>query len=246
MVLNMKYKKVYLKSIDSTNKYTIKNIKQLDDKTIVYADEQTSGKGRNNRTWISSERSNLYFTIVLKPNLKDISVLPNITQYMAVVLCKTFNRYGIIAQIKWPNDVLVNGKKIAGILCETVFKGSDLEGVGVGVGVNLNMTQKFLDTIDQPATALNLLLKTKIDRKRFLDELLQLFFEDYDEFLDVGFLNIRDEYIQMAMFLDKKIRVLVFDEIFIGLAKDIDESGRLILLDENNIEKIVSIGDVIC
>lgn len=242
----MKHRKIYLKKIDSTNNYALKNFNKINDKTIIYADEQTSGKGRNNRIWISSEKSNLYFTILLKPDLEKLTILPNITQYMAIVLCRVFEKYGTAAHIKWPNDILVDGKKIAGILCETVFRGSDLEGIALGVGVNLNMSEDFLKKIDRPATALNILLGHKINRKKIFEDVLKIFFKEYDIFLDKGFLNIRDEYIQKSMFLNKKIKVVVFDKVFDGLAKDIDETGQLILLTPDNKEKIVNIGDVIC
>jgi BirA family biotin operon repressor/biotin-[acetyl-CoA-carboxylase] ligase len=243
----MKHTKIYLPKIDSTNNYVLKNITNLDDKNVVYAGKQTAGKGRNNRVWVSSQQANLYFTIVLKfeTGFKKISVLPNITQYMAVVLCRIFKKYAVDARIKWPNDILVDGKKIVGILCETVFKGSDLQGMALGVGVNLNMTEDFLQTIDQPATALNVLIGKKIDRKKFLDELLDEFFENYNNFLNDDFLSIRDEYKKNLISLNKQVKVNIFDEIYEGRIKDVDFMGQLILEQKNGDDKVVNIGDVI-
>ena len=241
----MNHKTIHLKKIDSTNDYALRNMAKLEAEITIYADEQTAGKGRNNRTWISSQKSNLYFTIILKPDLKKFTVLPNITQYMAIVICRILEKYEIIAQIKWPNDILVDGKKIAGILCETVFKGSNLEGIALGVGVNLNMSEDFLAIIDQPATALNVLLGKRINRRKFLDILLDEFFENYESFLLQGFVCIRDEYKQKLISLNKSVKINMLDEISEGIIRNIDLIGQLILEQKNKQKIIVNVGDVI-
>ncbi len=231
--------------IDSTNKYAIQNINSFESKTIISADKQTNGKGRNNRNWVSSEPNNLYFTIILKSsNDNFINILPNISQLMAILLCRVFENYEVKAEIKWPNDILVGGKKIAGILCETSIKNNEIQGLALGVGVNLNLSENFLNKIDQPATSLNMLIKNSVDKKNFLEQLLNEFSFSYSGFSQSGFHLIRDEYKEKSCFLDKKIKVVIFDEIYEGLAKDVDENGQLLLMLDNGMQKNINLGDI--
>jgi len=178
-------KKIYFPKIGSTNDYAVENINDIEDKTVIFADIQTKGKGRNARHWVS-EKNNLFASLVLKPqfNFKEKYTLNALTHYTAVVLARVFKKkYSLETKIKWPNDLVAEGKKIAGILIETVIEGCFLQGVIVGIGVNLNLEEKSLGKIDKPATSLNILLKREINRDEFLDFLLKEFFIQYDELL---------------------------------------------------------------
>jgi BirA family transcriptional regulator, biotin operon repressor / biotin---[acetyl-CoA-carboxylase] ligase len=243
----MRFKKIYLPVTTSTNDYALQNIRGLEDKTIIFADVQTKGKGRNARTWVS-EKNNLFTSFVLKPkyDFHKKNTLHALTQYSAVVLTRVFqDKYLIEAKIKWPNDLFVGDKKIAGILTESVIQGDVLQGVVVGIGVNLNCGQDVLEKIDKPATSLHILAGREIERDAFLDFLLQEFFIQYDALLEKGFLLIREEYILKNMFLGKQVKAVVFDQTYCGIAEEIDEEGRLVL-DCKGKKKIISIGDIIC
>lgn len=240
-------KKITFTKIESTNKYALENIDKIGDKTVVIARIQTKGRGRNARNWVS-KKNNLFASLVLKPQykLEKEYTLNALTHYMAVVLARVFKKkYSIETKIKWPNDIIADGKKIAGILIETVIQGYFLQGVVIGVGVNLNMDRKSLETIDKPATSLNILLKRKINTDRFLDYLLEEFFTQYDELLKRGFLLIKEEYNRRNMVLGKMIEVDVFNKKYYGMVKEIDDKGQLVL-NCNNTEKIISVGDIIC
>ncbi len=240
-------KKITFTKIESTNKYALENIDKIGDKTVVIARIQTKGRGRNARNWVS-KKNNLFASLVLKPQykLEKEYTLNALTHYMAVVLARVFKKkYSIETKIKWPNDIIADGKKIAGILIETVIQGYFLQGVVIGVGVNLNMDRKSLETIDKPATSLNILLKRKINTDRFLDYLLEEFFTQYDELLKQGFLLIKEEYNRRNMVLGKMIEVDVFNKKYYGMVKEIDDKGQLVL-NCNNTEKIISVGDIIC
>lgn len=108
-VINGVYK---LRKVDSTNLYAKKHIETLDDRTVILTKEQTAGRGRLNRSWIDLGKNNVFMSIVLKPSETYQEVYSNITQYLSVVLCHALEYYGLKPQIKWPNDVLVNGKKL--------------------------------------------------------------------------------------------------------------------------------------
>lgn len=106
--------------IDSTNTYGVKNFDDLEDKTIITANEQTAGKGRFERVWVSKNCENIYLSFVLKPQNKNY--LSNLTQYLSAAAAKVIETYGITPEIKWPNDVLVNGKKYAGFCVKVYLK----------------------------------------------------------------------------------------------------------------------------
>lgn len=237
---------IQLEEVDSTNSYAKKNISNIEDKTAIITKKQTSGRGRLNRSWVDLGEENLFLSIVLKPSETFKEIYPNLTQYLSVVLCKVIESYGIKTQIKWPNDVLIDGKKIAGILSETVMQGQKLKGIVLGVGVNLNSNQEKIDAIpNKIATSLNIETQKAIDLKEFLNKLLTEFFEHYDEFLQSGFLQIKDDYIKRNCFLGKELKVQVFNYIESGIAKAVNDLGELVLEDNNKREIVLTIGDII-
>lgn len=239
-------KVIQLEEVDSTNSYGKKHIDEFGDKTAIIAKKQTSGRGRLNRSWVDLGEENLFLSIILKPSETFNEIYPNLTQYLSVTLCKVIESYGIQTQIKWPNDVLIDGKKIAGILSETVMQGQKLKGIVLGVGVNLNSNQKKINAIpNKIATSLNIETQKAIDLKEFLNKLLTEFFEHYDEFLQSGFLQIKDDYIKRNCFLGKELKVQVFNHMESGLAKAVNDLGELVLEDNNKREIVLTIGDII-
>ncbi len=260
---------IFFETIDSTNTYAKLNIDDLEDKSIVYTNLQTKGRGRFDRTWVNLGSENIYMTIVLKPSpvilnsFQDLTnkqlydnetarciseclkTYSNLTQYLSICLCKQLENLGLNPKIKWPNDVLVNGKKISGILAEAVFKGQKLKGIVLGIGVNLNANLQDVSSIDRPATSLNLELGKNIDKPEFMKKLLEEFFEGYDNFLEHGFKSIKNDYESMACFLGQEIKVAIFDIIKKGFAKGFDDNGNLILIaKDGEIEKI-NMGEII-
>ena len=236
---------LYLKEVDSTNKYAKENISQIKDETLVYAEVQTAGRGRVARIWNFMAGQNVYASIVLKPSSELKEIYSNLTQYLCIVLAETFEEYGIDASIKWPNDIRINGKKISGILAEAVIDKGCLQGLILGFGVNLNCKKEEIDNIDQPATSLNLETGMEIDREIFLKKVIDKFCLRYNRFIEEGFLLIREDYLRRAEFLDRTVTVRIFDKNISGIAKDITENGALKLVDDNNKEHVLLIGDIL-
>ena len=238
---------LYLEEIDSTNKYAKENINDIDSMTVVYTYKQTDGRGRLQRKWNYAGEDNIYASIILKPSGQMRDIYSNLTQLLCVILAEVFEEYDIYPQIKWPNDIRVNGKKISGILAEAVTSQDGfLQGIVLGFGVNLNAKIDFLSKIDQPATSLNIETGEFIDKEKFLKKVTEKFCLYYNDFLEEGFLLIREDYKSRAEFLDKKVSVKVFDKIYEGIAKDVTESGALKLIDSNNKEHKLLIGDILC
>lgn len=240
-------KRLYLETVDSTNLWAKQHIAEIDDKTVVYTFNQTSGRGRLNRAWNNIGEDNIYATIVLKPSGSMKEVYSNLTQYLCLVLAQTMEEYNVTPKIKWPNDIQINGKKISGILAEGVGVNSDgnFLGIVLGFGVNLNTSKEILEQINQPATSLNIETGVNIDKNLFLKKVLDRFCLLYDRFIEEGFPLIKNEYIKRASFLDKNVSVKVFDNIVSGKATGVTDNGALKIVDNNNTEKILLIGDIL-
>ena len=120
-----------------------------------------------------------------------------------------------------------------------------LDGIVLGVGVNLNCDKSGLEKIDQPATSLNIEAGMPISKEKFLNILIERFYLGYNNFIQKGFALIRDDYIKRINFFDKEISVKVFDKEIRGIAKDITLDGALKIVDKNNNEQILYMGDVL-
>ena len=231
--------------IQSTNSYALKHLSSLPDRQIIVAERQTHGYGRLGRRWVSQNPHNIYMSMVLKPAAgPELSMaLTGLTQFMSVVLCEVLLDYGVSASIKWPNDVRVDGAKIAGLLGEARFQGENLLGYVLGCGINLNMSLDDLGAVDQKATSLNLLVGKTVDRDEFLQALLQAFFRGYEGFLQGGFPVIREAYVKRCDFLGKHVLVKSVDGEHSGRALSFTESGELVLSTPDG-ECILRSGDV--
>lgn len=238
-------KEIYFEHIDSTNLYCKEHLDSLVDGTVIYAKKQLHGRGRLARTWVDLGGDNLFLSFILKPSDSFCNIYSNLSQYLSVILCRLLESYYVMPEIKWPNDVLVNGKKIAGILTETVTKGDQLKGIILGIGVNLNAEVEALKLVtDKQITALNLETACVIDVSDFRRKLCEAFFNDYNNFVSKGFTLIKDYYSSHASFLNKEIRVQIYDKELKGIARDVTDSGELLLFDGRN-NLIINIGDIL-
>ena len=236
---------VYLEKVESTNLYGKEHLSELSDKTVVHALCQTEGRGRLQRKWVDLGKGNLFMSFILKPSTTFDETYSNLTQYLSVKLCEILETYGLEPQIKWPNDVLINGKKIAGILSETVMQGNSFKGLILGIGVNLNASDDVIKQItDKEVTALNMEVGKHVDCDNFRKDLCAAFFAEYSEFLNKGFELIKSDYINRACFLEKEVCVKVFDKEKHGIAKSVTDKGELVLCD-NNKEFVLTIGDIL-
>lgn len=177
---------IRFKELDSTSVYAHKHLEELRDFDVISCDLQTEGHGQFERKWYSSNErgGNIYISIILKPS--NITHLNELTRYVALQAAKTLRRYGLETTFKYPNDILINGKKIAGFLAESEFLGSNFKGVIVGCGINLNLDKKDVENIDRSATSIYLETGKTVDKEEFLENLLEDFKKDYNDFLING------------------------------------------------------------
>lgn len=235
---------IFKEQLKSTNLYAKEHMDSLSDMTFIYCNQQSEGRGRLDRVWISQNPANLYLTIVLKPQSDNFPYI-NLTQYLCVIVCKVLKKYGVEPQIKWPNDILINGKKIAGILAQTSTSGGKIRGVALGLGINLNSSSEEVGCIDKPATSLNLEIGKVVDRDEFLNKLTCAFEADYKEFESKGFSFIEHDYLNMACFINKQITLNTTSESLVGVAKTLTKDGALLLCDnKTNKDIVITMGEI--
>ena len=140
----------YLPECGSTNAYVKEHFEEFGPVGAVYTTNQTAGRGRLGRTWVNAEGKALYYTVAIREPLAQPATLPLLASL--AVRRQLSLRYGVECQIKWPNDLLLNGKKIVGILCEGVSYGYQQQGRGIlcGIGINLAQPQSYFDAADLP------------------------------------------------------------------------------------------------
>ena len=222
------YKIINFPTLSSTNQYLKENYKKYDEFVVVTTDNQTNGKGRMDRVWNSS-KDDLIFSILLKPKF-DSSKIPLISLIMGASLCNVINKYQNCS-IKWRNDIIINDKKIAGILVEAISS-YEIDAVIIGIGINVN-SEKFPSDLIIKASSLKLETNKLINKQILLDEILKEFLRLYFLFIDndYEFLNIVKEnnYLKNknVYINDKEVKVL-----------DINNSGNLIILEDNTIKEI--------
>lgn len=232
----MQFKIFKLEVVDSTNKYAFENIRNLPDYSVITAKSQTAGRGRKGRTWISTEGENLYFSLLLKSPEVSLNEISGIPQLMGLAIYKALITAGVKdAWIKWPNDVYVNNKKICGILCESRFKGSEIDGLVIGVGVNVNTPQHSLDLIDTPATSV--IVETGESEAFKANELLHLILNNFDKYYNKWLQpavrpELQEEWRQASRLIGKAVKLLDDGIEIIGTVADFSLTGEIIIQTE--------------
>ena len=162
---------VYVEEVDSTNKFLLQTKEYQENGTVLLAENQTDGRGRLNRTWLSNKEQNLTFSILLNEGINPSLInIINLASSLAVAQ-SIENLYQLHVELKWPNDVLINKKKTAGILLESSSKGNKIERVVIGIGLNVNQPN-FTGKYNIPPTSIRLEFKKVVSRERLLSELL--------------------------------------------------------------------------
>ncbi len=179
----MKVRKVFLESVDSTNAYAKEHGASFEKSTLtlISAEEQTGGYGQFQREWLSPKGVNLYATFYFHLPLTFREKVSELTLLLSITLKKVLEKNGFQPTLKWPNDVLLNGKKVAGVLCEVTFNPDSIEVI-LGFGLNVNMEKEDLLKIDQTATSLKNETNKPWDKQSLLEDILEAFVFDLKTF----------------------------------------------------------------
>ncbi len=177
----------HFESLSSTNDWAKLKLSTFprDKITLVTADLQTKGRGQFGKKWVSPRGENLIVSYCFFVDTERSNAL-SLTHVLALSVAHVLELHGILCQIKWPNDLLVSGKKIAGILCETENL-APLMGVVIGLGLNINMTEENLQMVGQPATSLRQESGKEWEVKHLLNDISDAFLKDLDLYLQKGF-----------------------------------------------------------
>lgn len=241
----MNFTILHFDSIKSTNLEALSQAKQgAAEGLCVVAGEQTAGRGRHGRIWISPKGAGLYFSIVLRPRVEN-RFLPLLTLMSAVVVSEVLREiYDLETDIKWANDVHVGGKKICGILAEMAETNKGL-AIVVGIGINLT-SANFPPEIADIATSIEAETGEKPDAELILQNLTKQFAEFYRIFSGAdGAEKIREEWAtRSAYFFGKAVRVKLETETITGKTCGIEENGALRVKTGAGEIKIVQAGDV--
>lgn len=238
------YRLIALDTVDSTNAYarTLTN-QGNDDPVVVWARKQTAGRGRYGRAWESPE-GNLYCSILLRPRC-DIARAAQLSFLTAVALSDVVrDLVGADHAVgcKWPNDVLVDGAKVAGILLESQATGSDLSAVVIGTGVNI-VSHPPVEAVETPATSLRA-LGVPADAATVLERYVAGFAHWLDIWTAEGFAPVRRQWLTYAVGLGRPIRVRLAKDALHGTFEGLDESGGLRIVTDAGDSRTITAGDV--
>lgn len=236
---------LYFDTIDSTNT----KAQELAEKgypsgTLVVADKQESGKGRRGRSWVSPSGTGIFMTLMIKPDINPNNA-SMLTLVAALAVAKAITSVtGEEAMIKWPNDIVVNGKKVCGILTEMNAQFDYINHIVVGIGINVH-NESFPEEISQMASSLMIEAGGKrFHRAQIIAETMSYFEQYYDTFLQTQDLSaLVREYDELLVNMNKAVRVLDPKEPFDGKAMGITPKGELIV-DTWESRKLVSSGEV--
>ncbi len=222
----------HFESTDSTNTRAAHYSSTIKERSLLLttADEQTSGRGSFGHQWLSPNKLNFYgsFSFLFDRNRRDMGNLPQIS---AISAAKALQNLGVNVQLKWPNDLLIKGKKIGGILTEAkVTELSNHVYMIIGIGININMPEEMLNKLGRPATSLMIETGKIVEIEIIREILLQIFIQDLNLFIKCGFTSFLDEYKEKLYHkFGDSICFHVRGEVLNGVFHEISDAGSLML-----------------
>lgn len=238
---------IYLDSTASTNTYAKKAAEEsFKDGTVIIADEQTAGRGRLGRHWVSTRGKGIWMSIMLKPDVLP-SDAPKLTIAAACAVVRAlWSCCQLDTRIKWPNDIVSGGKKLCGILTEMSAEADEIKYVIIGIGINANMeANDFGSEVSGIATSINIESGRTVSRKVLAASVLYEFEELYKIFVQNGSIrHFLDEYKSKSAILGKEIRIISKKEEIVGRAVDISEEGHLAVKLADGSERFIMSGEV--
>ena len=227
--------------IDSTNNYCKLNAAKLHDGYVLVADTQSGGRGRNGRSFYSPKQTGIYFTIFLRPKVA-IDLALKLTAAAGTAVAEAIEKnYPLKAEIKWVNDVLVNQKKVTGILCEAGFEmnTANLDYMIVGIGINVH-PRTFPDDIENIAGSIEDFTNLKVSRNVLLKDVLNIFLDFYRNIDANSFL---ESYRSHSCLIGKEVTVIEASKTYRAKVIDIDQNANLVV-EKDGIRSVLSSGEI--
>ena len=235
---------VYRERVDSTNNVAKKQADEgAPEGTIVVAEEQTGGRGRINRLFLSPFAKGVWFSLILRPNIPPMEV-SKMTLLAAVAVARAIRHHGLTdCGIKWPNDILVKGRKMVGILTELNGSAEKVNYIIMGIGVNTGITAEDLPKDLQSIVTSFAREGVRVSRLALLETLLKEIEGLYQTVCRDGFAPVLAEWRALSCMLGQDVTVTSIDKTFSGKAVDIDENGNLLVATPEGVE-VVMAGDI--
>lgn len=232
----------YYDEIDSTNRAAMEWAGEgAPEGCIVIADHQTAGRGRLDRTWFSAPGACLLFSLILRPGL-EVERLGLVNLVASASLCSSVRDLELPATIKWPNDLMLRGRKAAGMLAETKVSQGKVEALVLGIGINVNLRARdFPKELRGSATSLAAAARRTFDRLEILTGFLRRFGPQYAGLSAARAQRVIEIYRPLCETLGRAVRVEMGDRTLEGVAVDVDDTGGLVL----DSGEVVRIGDVV-
>ncbi|MBV6450116.1 MAG: Bifunctional ligase/repressor BirA [Anaerolineales bacterium] len=234
----------YFDSTGSTNDEALKWAQSgARDMSIIVADEQTMGRGRMDRPWFTPPGTALAFSLILRPTLTEKPHLSRLVGLAALSIVKPLQAFGLSPQIKWPNDILLDQRKVAGVLIELVWSGEDVVCVVIGVGINVSKRAvPGTDILRFPGTSLEDALGNIVEREKLLKDILSAFIALRPQLGSDRFMN---QWGEVLAYRGRQVRVeMGGDQTVVGKLEGILSDGSLRIRDDNGKSVTVHFGDV--
>lgn len=218
----------FLTECHSTNDELLSRVRKYDEREgfILYTDHQTKGKGQRGNAWLSEPGQNLLFSILLRPKTLQVGHSHYLNLIAGLAVCHTLDqRFGLNTELKWPNDVYVGDRKIAGILVETVLAGHMVDDAVVGIGLNVNQSHFALPS----ATSLMMEIGAKVDREKLLEGIVSGLEAQYIFLKSQSYEKIKSAYYQKMRWRGELHHFRDQNGLFEGEIIGIDETGRLLV-----------------
>ncbi len=236
---------ILLDSVESTNDYLLERVRQAFPCPMAcLAEQQTRGRGRRGRSWFSPYGNNLYFSLAWHFD-KDPSELMGLSLVAGLVIINSLNRYGLDkeVQVKWPNDVLWQGRKLAGVLTEVIAQSNDRCEIVLGIGINTQVPSS--SAIDQPWVDLQEIMGFKIQRNRLAGILVDELISTLNHFETMGLNPFINPWKEHDFYKDLPLSFQYGKELIHGLSQGITEKGELLMLDNTGQLRAFSSGEIL-
>jgi BirA family transcriptional regulator, biotin operon repressor / biotin---[acetyl-CoA-carboxylase] ligase len=234
---------IRLQEVSSTNTYLkeIASDARVSEGTVIMADYQTAGKGQGGNKWFSEAGLNLTISILLRPSM-DINRCFFLNEFISIALTDMLKIYGISASIKWPNDIYIGDKKVAGILIENVVVADKILLSVTGIGINVNQVT-FSEDLPNPVSLAQLLGKS-VDLTEVMNHLLKFYKQRYSELKDDEFTKMHSEYNALLFKKGEPIRYSSGSEIFGGILTEVNEEGELLIKSADDSNTSFQFGEI--
>ena len=234
----------YFDEVNSTNEKADKLAVTVEEGTVIIAEKQKKGIGRFGREWFSP-KGGVYVSVVLKPKISPIDA-SKMTLIAGIAVAKVIRKLGLDAKLKWPNDVLIHGKKVCGILTSISTKEGMIDYIIVGIGINVNIDiSTFPKELQKGATSLKEEFKKEVSMEKIIEDMLYEIEINYETFKKGNIAYLLNEWKRLSNTIGKKVKIKMRTEVIEGEAVALTIEGQLVMKLENDSLKNIIAGECI-